>query len=398
MTATCDVIVVGARCAGAPTATLLARAGHRVLLVDRSTFPSDTVSTLVIHATGMAALARWGLLDDVVASGCPPIDRYRFDFGPFVISGTPHPDGGSSTAYAPRRTLLDKLLVDTAVAAGVEVREGYTVEELVFDDGAVVGIRGHSAGGASTVERARVVIGADGHNSRVAKQVGAEEYNTKPVLENAFYTFWSGLPNNGFDTMIRGDRGVAAIPTNDGQTLVLVGCPIADASSFKADVEANYLAAIDREPAFAELIHAATREDRFYAGGVRNFFRVPYGSGWALVGDAGYTKDPVTAQGITDAFRDAERCAEAVHEWLSGDSQFEDAMALYHKERDERALPIYEFTTQLATLEPPPPEQAQLMMSVAASQPAMDAFVSVTAGTLSPVEFFAPDYLASLMK
>ena len=203
MTTTYDAIVVGARCAGAPTAMLLARAGHRVLLVDRSTFPSDTVSTLVIHATGVAALDRWALLDEVVASGCPPIDRYRFDFGPVVIAGTPHPAGGSSTAYAPRRTVLDKVLVDAAAAAGVEVREGYTVEELVVDDGVVTGIRGHGQGGASSVERARVVVGADGHNSRVAKQVGAEAYNTKPVLENAFYTFWSGLPDTGFDTTIR---------------------------------------------------------------------------------------------------------------------------------------------------------------------------------------------------
>lgn len=399
MTTNYDAIVVGARCAGAPTAMLLARAGHRVLLVDRSTFPSDTVSTLVIHATGMSALGRWGLLDEVVASGCPPIDTYRFDFGPFVISGTPHPDGGSSIAYAPRRTVLDKILVDAAAAAGVEVREGYTVEDLILDDdGAVVGIRGHGPGGSSSVERSTVVIGADGHNSRVARTVGATEYNTKPVLENAFYTFWSGLPDNGFNTVIRGDRGIAAIPTNDDQTLVLVGCPIDQAASFKADVEGNYLAAIELEPAVADQIHAATREDRFYTGGVPNFFRKPYGSGWALVGDAGYTRDPITAQGISDAFRDAERVASAVHEWQSGDSLFEDAMAMYHKERDERALPIYEFTTQLATLEPPPPELAELMTAVATSQPAMDAFVSVTAGTLSPVEFFAPDHIGPLLQ
>lgn len=399
MTTTYDAIVVGARCAGAPTATLLAKAGHRVLLVDRSTFPSDTVSTLVIHAPGVSALVRWGVLDDIVASGCPPIDRYTFDFGPVVISGTPHPDNGSSTAYAPRRTVLDKLLVDAAVAAGVEVREGYTVEELTYDDaGSVTGIRGHGSNGSSANERARVVIGADGLNSRVARSVSAEEYNTKPVLENAFYTFWSGLPDNGFNTIIRGDRGMAAIPTNDGQTLVLVGCPIAQAASFKADVEANYLAVCDLEPSFAEQVHVATREDRFYTGGVPNFFRVPYGPGWALVGDAGYTKDPITAQGISDAFRDAERCAAALHEWLSGESTYDGAMALYQKERDERAMPIYEFTTQMATLEPPPPEMGELMMALATSHAGMDAFVSVTAGTLSPAEFFAPDYIPSLLQ
>ena len=313
-----DAIVVGARCAGSPTAMLLARKGYRVLVVDRASFPSDTLSTHVIHAPGVAALRRWGLLDQVTASGCPPIETYSFDFGPFVIAGTPHPDDGMSTAYAPRRTVLDKILVDAAAQAGAEVRERFTVEDIVVEDGIVVGIRGHDEGRTSVVERARVVIGADGHNSRVARAVRPEQYNEKPVLENAFYTYWSGLPVDGFNTLIRGDRGFAAIPTNDGLTLVLVGCPAAQASAFKADVESNYLKALEREPEFADRIRQATREERFAGGGVPNFFRKPFGSGWALVGDAGYTRDPITAQGITDAFHDAELCATAVDETFAG--------------------------------------------------------------------------------
>src|SRR5664279_859987 len=126
MKSTYDVIVVGARCAGAPTAMLLARQGYRVVLVDQSSFPSDTLSTHVIHAPGIAALSRWGLLDQVVASGCPPVDTYSFDFGPFTIKGTPRPQDGSSTAYAPRRTILDKILLDAAADAGAEVRERFT--------------------------------------------------------------------------------------------------------------------------------------------------------------------------------------------------------------------------------------------------------------------------------
>src|SRR6478735_12733026 len=129
-----DAIVVGARCAGAPTSMLLSRKGYRVLVVDRASFPSDTVSTHVIHAPGIAALRRWQLLDRVLATGCPPIDTYSFDFGPFTIAGTPRPVDGSSTAYAPRRTLLDKIIVDAAAEAGVEVRERFTVENVVFDD------------------------------------------------------------------------------------------------------------------------------------------------------------------------------------------------------------------------------------------------------------------------
>src|SRR5581483_9671671 len=152
-----DVIVVGARCAGSPTAMLLARAGYRVLAVDRATFPSDTISTHLVHPPGVAALRRWGLLDRLKATGCPPIDTYMFDFGPFAITGSPGTEG-APVAYGPRRTVLDKLLVDAATEAGAEVREGFTVSDVVIDDGRVVGVRGHGRNGALVTERARVVV------------------------------------------------------------------------------------------------------------------------------------------------------------------------------------------------------------------------------------------------
>lgn len=395
---TYDAIVVGARCAGAPTAMLLARQGHRVLIVDRSTFPSDTLSTLVIQPEGVAALERWGLFDQVAATGCPPIERYRFDFGPVVISGSPRPVDGSATAIAPRRTVLDKILVDAAARAGAEVREGFTVDEILFEDKTVVGIRGHADGGSAVVERARVVIGADGHHSRVARAVNAGRYHERPVLENAFYTFWCDLPVDAFTTVIRGDRGFAAIPTNDDLTLLLVGCPFAQASDFRRDVEASYFEAIKRDPEWADRLRAATRVERFTGGGVPNFYRKPYGPGWALVGDAGHTKDSITAQGICNAFVDAERVAAALDGiWAEGGS-FDEAMGRYQAERDAATLPMYEFTTQLAALEPPPPELQELLGAMAGNQPAMDAFVSLNAGTMSPPEFFDPDHLARLLQ
>jgi flavin-dependent dehydrogenase len=384
-----DAIVVGARCAGAPTAMLLARQGMRVLLVDRSTFPSDTVSTHLIHAPGVAALARWGLLDAVVASGCPAIERYSFDFGPFTIAGAPRAFNGVKTGYAPRRTVLDKILVDGAAAAGAEVREGFTVDEVCIEDGTVVGIRGRSASGTSCVERARVVIGADGRNSHVARAVDAAEYNAKPMLQWSYYTYWSGLSIEGMETVIRPDRGWGGFETNDGLTLVVVGWPIAEEKAYKADVEANYLATLDLAPEFAERVRAATREERFTGGAVENYFRRPYGRGWALVGDAGYNKDPITAQGISDAFHDAERCAAALADGFDGRRSLDEAMGEWHRTRDEGVLPMYEFTTELATLAPPPPEMQQLLAGVHSSQAAMDDFVSVIAGTLSPPEFFA---------
>src|SRR3954469_11913292 len=184
-----DAIVVGARCAGSPTAMLLAEKGYRVLVVDRSTFPSDTLSTHMIHAPGIAALGRWGVLDEVVATGCPRVDQYSFDFGPVTIAGTQQAavDGGR-VSYAPRRTVLDKILVDAADRAGAEVREGFTVEEVLMEDGVVVGIKGHGDGGGSVVERARMVVGADGRGSQVAKAVQPAQYNEKPELQGGAYT------------------------------------------------------------------------------------------------------------------------------------------------------------------------------------------------------------------
>lgn len=392
-----DVIVVGARCAGSPTAMLLARKGYRVLVVDRSTFPSDCVSTHFIHAPGVDALRRWGILDTVVATGCPPVDTYSFDFGPITISGTPLPAGGSSTAYAPRRTVLDTLLVDAAVAAGAEMREGFTVDEIVIDDGVVRGIRGRDRTGATVTERARVVIGADGAHSRVAAAVQPMNYNTKPILQAGFYSYFADLPVNGFEITIRPDRGWAAMPTNDGLTLVVLGWPYAEHAAFKADVEGNFFTTLEMSPAFAERVRSATRVDRFHGSPVPNFFRMPYGPGWALVGDAGYTKDPITAQGISNAFRDAELCSDALDATFAGREAFADAMEGYRAHRDAESIPMYEFTAQLATLEPPTADLQQLLGGIYGNQPAMDAFVSITAGTLSPADFFDPANMAALM-
>lgn len=395
MATTYDAIIVGARCAGAPTAMLLARQGLRILLVDHASFPSDTLSTHVIHAPGVAALHRWGLLDDITKQ-TPAVKTYTCDFGPIILKGTPRPVEGISTAYAPRRMILDKLLVDAAAKAGAEVRERFSVEEVLISDGAVVGIRGHDADGASVVERATVVIGADGRHSHVARAVSPETYHEKPPLQLSYYTYWRDLPVDGFEIYIRAQRGFAAVQTNDDLTMLVVGWPIAERDTYKTDIEGNYLKTLDLAPEFADRVREATRVERFAGGAVANFFRKPYGPGWVLIGDAGYCKDPITAQGITDAFRDAEACATALGRVFGGEGRFDHVMSEYQQARDLAALPVYGFTTELATMEPPPPEMQQLLAAVQGNQAAMDGFVSVTAGTVSPVEFFDPVHLGEI--
>jgi flavin-dependent dehydrogenase len=387
-----DAIVVGTRAAGSPTAMLLARKGYQVLAVDRATFPSDTLSTHVVHAPGVAALKRWGLLDAVLESGCPAITRYRLDFGPIVISGTTEPVEGTTTAYAPRRTVLDAVLVAGAREAGVEVREHHNVDELLVEDGRVVGIRS-----GQREDHARIVIGADGRNSHVAKAVQAADYNTKPRLQYSYYTYFSGLPTDQFETFIRPDRGFACAPSNDGHTMVVAGWPYAEAQAYKADVERNFLKTLQLAPDFAERVANAKREAPFLGGAVPSWFRKPYGEGWALVGDAGYNKDPITAQGITDAFLDAERCTDAVHRWLGEGEGFNEVMGAWHQERDAKNMPIYEFTAQLATLELSPPEMQQLLGAVHGNQHAMDAFVSVISGAVSPADFFSEENVGSIL-
>ncbi len=381
-----DVIVVGGRCAGSPTAMLLARKGYRVLVVDRTHFPSDTVSTHLVHPPGVAALERWGLRDRLVATGCPPITTYAFDLGPFVIKGTPHAADGAGVAYCPRRTVLDKLLVDAAVQARAEVREGFVVDELLVDDDEVVGIRGHGPTGPSVDEHARVVVGADGAHSRVAGAVGAAHYHSKPVLAVAYYSYWSGFPVRDAQWVLRPGQGYGAFPTNDDLTMVLAAWPHAQFHAVKQDIDGNYHRAI--AGVFGDRLAGARREERIRGGGVPNHFRIPYGPGWVLVGDAGYVKDPVTAQGITDAFHDAELCATAIDTALSGDQSHAYAMATYRRQRDARVGPMYDFTTQLATLEPPPPALQQLLGRIAGNQAAMDEFASLFAGTIAPDVFF----------
>jgi 2-polyprenyl-6-methoxyphenol hydroxylase-like FAD-dependent oxidoreductase len=395
-----DAIVVGARCAGSTTAMLLARKGYRVLLLDKAVFPSDTMSTHILHPPGVAALKRWNLLQRLQATGCPPIWQYSFDFGPFAIAAPLLPSDGVAFALCPRRTVLDKLLVDAAVEAGAELQDGCVVDELLIEGGTVTGVRGRlKRDGAKITQRARVVIGADGMRSRVARSVRAPQYNERATLTAGHYAYWSGLPTERVEAHLRPRRAFAIAPTHDGLTVTVMAWPRSDFESNRGDVEGEFMRAVALAPALHERMLGAQLVSRFIGtNDLPGFFRKPYGPGWVLVGDAGYHKDPVTAQGISDAFRDAEAMASTLDDVFAGRAEFDVALAEYQRVRDAAALPMFELTSQFASLEePPPPDMQQLLAAIHGNDAAMRDYVSTFAGVISPAEFFAAENVARML-
>jgi flavin-dependent dehydrogenase len=397
-----DAIVVGARCAGAPTAMLLGRKGHRVLLVDRSTFPSDLrQSTLLIHQPGVSYLEQWGLLGRVRASGTPPITRWLVDVGPLVFKGSPPADGKTTEGIAPRRRVLDKILLDGAVDAKVEVREGFVVEEIVATDGKVTGIRGRDRTGKSVTDKARIVIGAEGNNSMVAKAVKAPEYNQRDSKICTFYTYWSDVNLlDGFQLEFypRAYRGIYAWPTNDGQLLIGANWKVSEFEQVRQDPEGNYMQVLSEcAPDLSARVRTGKRVDEFVGGYARNVFRKPYGDGWALVGDAGACYEFTSAHGITNAFRQAAYLAEALGEGLGDQRPMADALSDFEKRRNEVEAVFCDFTYQQATLEPLTPEAIQLFAAIHKSQHATDAFLGLFAQTTNPTDFFSPANMGKLM-
>ena len=395
-----DAIIVGARCAGSPLAMLLARKGYRVLLLDKASFPSDTISTHHIHQPGVAYLKRWGLLEKLRASNCPPTTTIKFDVGPFALVGSPAPANGNAEAYAPRRRVLDKILVDAAVEAGAELRERFTVEELTTDGESITGIRGRDANGSTVTEHARIVIGADGARSMVADAVNAPIYFDRGMLTCNYYSYWSGVQHDGVELYPREGRTIVVDKTNDGLSMICIVFPKAEFDRIRSNVEGEYLRTIQQNaPTLFERLRNARREERFAGTGfLPNFFRKPYGDGWALVGDAGYVKDPILAQGITNSFSHAEMLAEALDEAFLGLREMEDALADYEDNRNDEVLAMYEHNTQLARLEPPPPEMVTLLSALRGNSVEIGRFLGTVAGTVPLTEFFSPENIGRLIE
>jgi 2-polyprenyl-6-methoxyphenol hydroxylase-like FAD-dependent oxidoreductase len=351
-----------------------------------------------VQLPGGARLRRWGLLEAVVASGAPPARQVSFDVGPVVLRGRYPDHQGVDAVYSPRRTVLDALLLEAARAAGAEVRERFAVEELLAEGGRVTGIRGREKGGPAVAEAARLVVGADGKHSMVARTVGAAAHHELPPRTMGCYTYWEGLPLQGGEMYARERRAVGAWPTNDGLTMTYVAWPVDEFAAFRADVEGNFLRTLDLAGDLGQRARAGRRAERFRASpDLPNRFRTPFGLGWALVGDAGLVMDPITGQGIGDALRDAELLAGAVGDGLGGRRPLAAALAGYERARDAASLPMYRFTTDLAAFGPPGPEQQALFTALAGRPAEVDRFLGVLTGVVPVDSFFSPRNLLRLL-
>ena len=340
-----DAVIVGARSAGAATAMLLARSGLNVLAIDRGEYASDTLSTHALMRGAVLQLARWGLLSEVMKAGTPPVREAVFHFGDESLTVPVTPRYGVEALYAPRRTLLDSVLVDAARSAGAEVKHGLRVIDLLYSPRRCVkGVVAVDADGHTERIKAEIVIGADGMRSTVAGLLDIEPYRVGRQASALIYAYWNLRDSRGYQW--HWQRGVAAgeIPTNDGLTCVVVGLP---ASGFRTAVAGGVNLAYRRllQHAAPRLLNGHHRPPvglRAFSGQI-GFIRQSWGPGWALVGDAGCFRDPITPHGITDALRDADLIARAV---LGGS---ERALADYQAERDVSAAPLFELSDKIAS-------------------------------------------------
>jgi menaquinone-9 beta-reductase len=342
-----DAVVVGARCAGAATALLLARAGAKVAVLDRGRYGTDTLSTHALMRGAVLQLHRWGVLPAIVASGTPAVTATIFGYTHDEVTVPIEPKYGIEALYAPRRSLLDGVLSAAATESGAEVVYGVRVDGLLTGaDGRVRGVTAMAGDTRHDIE-ADLVIGADGLYSTVARHVEAAPIVSGTHAAGVLYSYWSGVHEDGYHWVFRPGGSLGAIPTNDA-TCVFVSMP---APEFKARVGGDAATAYHRLlrevwPAFADRLEGATQIEPVHGfGGHPGFIKRSTGPGWALVGDAGYFKDPATAHGITDALRDAELLARAV---IAGTST---AMEQFEATRLDLSRRLFEITDQVASFE-----------------------------------------------
>ena len=356
-----DVVVVGARVAGSATAMLLARAGLRVLVLDRMRPGADALSTHALMRAGTLQLQRWGLLDRVVAAGTPAVRRSVFHYGDGeTVAVSLKPAAGVDALYAPRRTVLDPILADEAERCGATVEFGVSVTAVLRgDDGRVVGVRVRDGAGRERVERADLVVGADGRASLVAAQVAAPTLVAGRSASSIVYGYFEGLPVDGYEWYWSLRRSAGLIPTTGGLSCAFVGAPPGDVTALRRALGPQQLfreLAAQTSPALAARLDGAARVERLrHDNGRPGHLRTASGPGWALVGDAGYWKDPLSTHGITDALRDAELLARAVvsARAVGGARSAAGgvAMAAYQATRDRLSLQMVDVVDRVATFD-----------------------------------------------
>jgi flavin-dependent dehydrogenase len=340
-----DAIVVGARCAGAATGMLLAQRGLDVLVVEQGERGTDTLSTLALMRAGVLQLSRWGLLDRV-RDETPAIRTTTFHYADQAVEIRIKPRDGVDALYAPRRTLLDPLLADAAETAGADVRYRTRLLDLRRDGrGRVQGATVAGRDGQPRTVAAGIVIGADGVHSSVARLAAAQTYRTGAHEGGVIYTFCPGLQVEGYHWRYAPGVTAGLIPTGGGDVLVFAGAPRERfMRELRFDMPAGFHAIVEAAaPELAPVIRATAGGPYRGFAGQAGFLRQSWGPGWALVGDAGYFKDPITAHGISDALRDAELLARAIVAGSEAD------LAAYQSLRDELSLPLFEYTDEIAS-------------------------------------------------
>jgi len=370
MTDEYDVAVVGGRIAGASTALLLARAGLRVAVADRARRGADTVSTHALMRAGVIQLGRWGLLPTVRAAGTPPVRRSLFHYPGETVRVTIRPSPGVDALYAPRRTVLDALLLDAAAEAGAHVLARTTLVGLLQEGDRVAGVRVRGADGIERDLRSRITVGADGIRSDVAAAVGAPVEQSAAHSGAVLYAYRSDLPTEGYEWAYGHGAAAGMIPTNEGLTCVFAGTtPVRYRHARRKDAETALhclfaQAAPDLVTRLDESSPAGTVRGW---SGVTGFVRRSWGPGWALVGDAGSFKDPITTHGMTDALRDAELLASAVIDALSSIATEREALANYQRQRDHLSAPLFDVTDRIASYQWTPAEVPTLLRAASSA-------------------------------
>ena len=361
-----DVLVIGARAAGGSLGLLLARQGRRVLMIDRDEFPSDTMSTHFVGPPGVGSLRELGVLDDLLAAGFRRVTRLRSWLGDTFIEGPAAPGGGFG--LTPRRDVLDKLLVDHAVKAGAEFRQRTRAESLLWEDGRVVGAVIRTAGGEPEEVRATFVVGADGKASRVAEWTGAEKYHEVPALRPAYYAYFNGfepLPEPTTEIFFGGDEITFIFPMRPDETCIAIEMQPEAFEEFRQDARGGLLARLKLRPQLEKRLRGAEIEGKVIGvRGVENYFRKPFGPGWALAGDAAYLKDPVTGLGVGDAIRGSLMLAPVLGAALEG-AEWETTMAAFQQARDTYFQPMYQATLAMTRMSDPDFEALGWLRAVA---------------------------------